>query len=393
MKHQRLLGLMMAAACAGPWACSGTDSRSLPRDGSGDTPDMAPAGDGGVGGDAGPQQAVCPDGTPVVHHSLTPRPSLPPLGALDLPGLLPATIIVSAKDGTSDSMRFDLCQGAGGLALHALLIRDDGAGVIRFVVDGTITSPTMGSVQIPEGPAFEVRVPRTAAIVEGLQEAVGGNLRALRIRLLGDTGLLVVGHTDFLAVARGKVGVASIEYTSLYVLIGGLAPGNVFAGLRCSIVESSLTTSFRLDTAQFEVEACTGQGGGFTTAFRILRLTVQDSNPDRGRGQQRHELQVEPPQRVRLVPSGAGPRRLRRQCGPGRGLRAAGPERTPAPLRRTGQRPPDVPDPVPRRGLAGRQRPGLPPLSVVQLSLSGDAIGRRPAWRRSRRRAATTAGA
>jgi hypothetical protein len=279
MKHQRLLGLMMAAACAGPWACSGTDSRSLPRDGSGDTPDMAPAGDGGVGGDAGPQQAVCPDGTPVVHHSLTPRPSLPPLGALDLPGLLPATIIVSAKDGTSDSMRFDLCQGAGGLALHALLIRDDGAGVIRFVVDGTITSPTMGSVQIPEGPAFEVRVPRTAALVEGLQEAVGGNLRALRIRLLGDTGLLVVGHTDFLAVARGKVGVASIEYTSLYVLIGGLAPGNVFAGLRCSIVESSLTTSFRLDTAQFEVEACTGQGGGFTTAFRILRLTVQDSNP------------------------------------------------------------------------------------------------------------------
>jgi hypothetical protein len=285
MKRPRLFGLVFAATCT--VACS--ESRPLSPPGDGGTPQDAATADAATAdaatadtptADAGGQPARCPSGASVVHHSLTPPPSTPPLGALDLPGLHPNTIIVPAENGVANSMRFDLCQEAGGLALHAILLRDLAQGVAtRFVLDGSITAPVTAFLDIPEGRAFEVRIPRTAAVVEGLDEALGGNLRALRIRLLGDKGLLVVGHTGFLAIARGDVTTTSIEYSSLYVLVGGLGPGNVFAGLRCPLGQMPLETSFLLDTALFELEACTFLGGGITTGYRINRLTVQDSNP------------------------------------------------------------------------------------------------------------------
>lgn len=234
--------------------------------------------EGGTDGGAAP--ALCPSGAAVVQYSLTPPASTPSLQALQLPGLHPATIIVPAKDGMSNSMRIDLCQESGGLKLHALLLRGESVTVAsRFVVDGSISAPVSDIVVVPEGRVFETRVPPSAVMVAGLAQAVAGDLRTLRIRLLGERGLLVVGHDGFLAVAQGDVGPSSIEYTSLYVLVGGLAAGDVFAGLRCPFGEMLLATTFRLDTAQFEVEACTFLGGGITTGYRIHRLAVQDPNP------------------------------------------------------------------------------------------------------------------
>jgi hypothetical protein len=302
MKHGRLLGLFAVTASLSA-ACSQSAPPSQGGDGGAqhDAPasEVPAPGDADTGGDAGAQPALCPSGAVLVQYSLTPLQSAPPLGAIALPGLHPATIIVPAGHGLSNSMRFDLCQESDGLELHAILLRGEAVTLAsRFVLDGSIASPATEVVQIAEGRVQEVRVPRTAAVVEGLAEAIAGNLSALRIRLPGDKGLLVVGHSDFLAVAQGRVDAATIQYTSLYVLVGSLAPGNVFAGLRCTFGQTPLTTSFRLDTAQFDVEACTFLGGGITTGYRIHRLAVQDSNPGleeayRGRFEFTTEAEVE----------------------------------------------------------------------------------------------------
>jgi hypothetical protein len=283
MKPERLLGLF-ALTCNLSGACS--ESVPPAQEGDGGTHMDAPAseapapGDSGTESDAEVLPALCPSGAVLVQYSLTPLQSAPPLGALELPGLHPATIIVQAGNGLSNSMRLDLCQESDGLRLHAILLRGEAVTLAsRFVLDDSITSPATEVVEIAEGRVQEVRVPRTAVVVEGLGEAIAGNLPALRIRLPGEKGLLVVGHSDFLAVARGRVDAATIQYTSLYVMVGDLAPGNVFAGLRCPFGQTPLTTSFRLDTAQFDLEACTFLGGGITTGYRIHRLAVQDSNP------------------------------------------------------------------------------------------------------------------
>ena len=268
MKRSPLVALVLTLAGTGPLACSDGDTPS-------GTPDGAPP-----GGDGGSAPVPCPSGANLIQFSTTPPASTPALQAIQLPNLHPSTIIVPAKDGSADSMRFDLCQTAGGPQLQAILLRGESVTVAaRFVVDGTITAPVSDFVDIPEGKVFETRLPPSAITVEGLTQAIAGDLRPLRIRVLGDMGMLVRGHDGFLAVGRGNVGASSIEYTSLYVLVGGLAPGNVFQGLRCPLGEGLLETTFRLDTAQFEVQACTFLGGGITTGYRIHRLTVQDTNP------------------------------------------------------------------------------------------------------------------
>ena len=285
MMRGRLVHWLFTTSLVFFWACSDSGSPSPGDAGSGpdaDASEVVPPDDGGggkSGGDGGGQTVSCPAGATLVQYSLTRPDTLPTVGMLDLPGLHPATIIVPAGDGSSDSMRFDLCQDAGGLELHAIVLRGEAVSLAsRYVLDASITSAVSNFVEIPEGRVFEIRVPRSAAVVEGLSEAITGDLRPLRIRLLGEMGLLVVGQAGFVAVARGNVGAASIEYTSLYVLIGGLAPGDVFAGLRCRFGEMFLETSFQLDTALFEIEACTFLGGGITTGHRIRRLAVEDSN-------------------------------------------------------------------------------------------------------------------
>jgi hypothetical protein len=221
------------------------------------------------------------DGCAADAAALTPPASTPALGAIDLPSLHPNTFVVPAKNGGKDNMRLDICpQQGGGVRLHALLIADEALQTpTQFMVDGSVTSPTQGElVRIPEGMVFQIRVPPSAVLVEGLGEAIGGDLEGLRIRLLGERGLLIVGHPAFVAVGQGNVGTNSIEYTSLYVLVGGLAAGNTFAGLPCPLGEGFSEASFRLDTAELEVAVCTFPGGGITTGYRVQRLAIQDSN-------------------------------------------------------------------------------------------------------------------
>jgi hypothetical protein len=116
--------------------------------------------------------------------------------------------------------------------------------------------------------------------VEGLAEALQGNLQPLRIRFTVENGLLIMGHDGFIAFARGRVGPSTIEYTSIFILVGSLAEGDVFAGLRCGFDGQQLATSFTMSTATFDVEACTFLGGGETLGYRIISLAVQDSSSE-----------------------------------------------------------------------------------------------------------------
>lgn len=74
------------------------------------------------------------------------------------------------------------------------------------------------------------------------------------------------------------VGANSIIYSSIYVVAGRLVPGDVIAGRPCPLGESLLERSWRMGSADFEVDACTYLGGGHTTAYRISRLSITDTN-------------------------------------------------------------------------------------------------------------------
>jgi hypothetical protein len=272
-----------AAACSeggepppGPLDGGGGDAP----DADGRSPDAPPRPEGDGGTEAGPPAAsLCPTGTTLIQRSLARLPSLPALADIDLPNLHPNSILVPAGSGASDSVRFDFCQGPQGTALHGLMMRGNSFELAySYVVDGSITSPADAIIDVPAGKVREIRLPPAAVIVEGVAEALAGDLRAFRVRLLGERGLLIVGHPTFLAIARGHVQPASVDYTALYVWIGGLAPGDVFAGLRCPFGQELLTSSFTLGTAAFELEACSFLGGGITTGYRIHRFAVQDSS-------------------------------------------------------------------------------------------------------------------
>jgi hypothetical protein len=287
VKDQRVrstaIALLAAAFCAlAGAACSDGGQPPLVPAGDAGSPDAPPRPEGDSGTDAGPPPApLCPAGTTLVQRSLATPPSLPALADIDLPNLHPSSIIVPAGSGASDSMRFDFCQGPEGTALRGILLRGNAVELAsRYVIDGSITSPSDAIVDLPEGKVREIRLPPQAAIVDGVAEALAGDIRAFRVRLLGDQGLLIVGHATFLAIARGRVQPASIEYTALYVWIGGLAPGDIFAGLVCPFGQDLLTSSFSLGTAAFELEACSFLGGGITTGYRIHRFAVQDSSPE-----------------------------------------------------------------------------------------------------------------
>jgi hypothetical protein len=230
-------------------------------------------------GEAGPLRPSCPPGARLEHHSLTPLASPPTLADLDLPGPLPTYATVeTAGTGMQNSVRFDVCRDSTGPGLRAIILRPYDYGIsLRYVVDESITSPREIYLDFH---VLEIAVPPAAVVVEGLTEALAGNLRPLRVRITGEpsTGLLVVGHAGFVAVARGRVEDSQFEVTSSLILVGGLAPGDIFAGLRCPIGERAVNSSFRLDTTRLELEACGWQAPGATQGYRITRLAVQDSS-------------------------------------------------------------------------------------------------------------------
>ncbi len=254
----------------------GTDAGTLADGGPDD------GGGGGDGGNAGPDLLdPCPPGATRRPYSLSPIDPLPPLGALQLPNLIPGTILISAGVGGEHSVRLDLCEVNGELALHGVLFRGNSLEAVEWYrLDELVSAPQEQVIEIDQGFVREHRLPPSAFSVEGLADALQGNLQALRVRFITESGLVILGHDGFLAVARGRVGPNTIEYTNLAVVVGGLAEGDVFAGLPCGFEETLLTTSFTMATATVDVTACTFLGSGITTGYRITALAIQDSSPE-----------------------------------------------------------------------------------------------------------------
>jgi hypothetical protein len=240
--------------------------------------DASPS-DGGSGPlDAGLATSDCATG--LRYYSLEPVQPLPAVEALELPGLIEGAQVIAAGDGAEHSARLEVCEDGGRPTLRALLHRAfsfETPTLYRW--DDTLLAPTDSVVQLEEGLVIERRFPPSSAQVEGLAAALAGDPRDLRIRIPGEYGLLLRGHDGFVALAQGNVDAAGIVYSSINIVVGRLAPGDVFARLPCPFGESTLRTSFALGSATFDVEACTFAGGGETLGYRIASLAVTDTSP------------------------------------------------------------------------------------------------------------------
>ncbi|MFC1610450.1 hypothetical protein ACFL6C_05790 [Myxococcota bacterium] len=236
----------------------------------------AAGGDGGAGDDP---LGLCPDST-LVHYSLTPLEDLPSVSDLELPDLPAFASVVSAGDGAANSMRLDVCRdGSGNSTLRAVLFLDFAFGVpYLYIRDESLEVPVEEVTELSLGTVVQIRLPPANFIVEGLAQTLGGMLDSLWVRLVHDSGMIVVGHPGFVAAGRGRVGVTTIEYTVSDVVVGGLEFGDVFASRACSFGQQPLASSFTMATADFEVEACTFMSAGHTTGYQIHRLAVQDSS-------------------------------------------------------------------------------------------------------------------
>ncbi len=279
---------MLATACASD-PPSALDGGTSPRDAA-PTPDSgaaapdsgAPPPDAGTTADAGtPPTTPCPDGSPMAHYAFTALTAAPALAAIDLPNLHPNTIIAVAHSEDAHLVRLDVCPGrTGAPTLHALMAIEYAFEAPRlYLTDDTLTAQREEFITTPLGQVFEVRLPPSDLVVEGLAAALAGDLTQFRVRILGMNGMLLVGHAGFVAAARGNVSASAIDYTSLTVVVGGLGPGDPFGGRPCPFGHTPLEETFRLGTATFAVGGCSFLGGGATTGYEFHRLSVEDSNP------------------------------------------------------------------------------------------------------------------
>lgn len=273
----RFLLLMAASAVACGDGRAG-DRDPAPRDGGTAQRDAgAIARDGGTGArDGGTQDPeACPPGATLHYYSLSPISPVPPVSSLDFPALPQNASVRSAGNGNEHSVRLDFCEVGGTQTLARVLYLGESFDVPRrYVRDDSVAAPTEEIVDTELGTVIEHRLPASHFLVE-----LGDEPQDLRIRLVGDSGLLFVGHPRFVAVARGNVTASSIVYTSSTILVGDLGPGDVFGELDCQFGESPMSKTFVMDTATFEVDACTFLGGGFTSGYRITNLAITDTNP------------------------------------------------------------------------------------------------------------------
>lgn len=263
-------------------ACGETRRDNPPRDGGTPLRDAGAAQrDGGTpdGGhvDGGVVSDLCPPGAPLTSYSLVAPATLPPASALELPNG-PAFLEPEAGDNVTYGARFDVCQTSSGPVLAAMLFLRWSTAQY-YVRDAEATAPSMDFIDLPEGPAIEYRVPVDRFPVEGLADALAGDSSSLRIRVEQESGVIVHGHADFVAMTSANLSGAQIEYTSVGVLVGTLVEGNVFADLECPFGEWPNEATFDFDTAHFEARYCSFLGGGETEGYRIEHLTVTDTNP------------------------------------------------------------------------------------------------------------------
>lgn len=286
---------LLALTLYAPIACSSTPPR-IPVDPSDDagvhldaaTPDAAnsDAGDldgggdpDGGGGPGEPELIRCPAGATLEFWSLAPITPLPAVSELEFTGLIGGTTVLNAGEG-GVTVRFDLCRdGAGQRTLHGVLwATDEFSAPTYWVRDEGVGAITDDFVEYRRGMVYRLRTPPASLQVNGLEQALTGNLQPFELRILGDYGLLILGHGTFVAAAPGMVGPSAITYSSLSVVAGRLVPGDVLAGRPCPLGESLLERRWQMGSADFQIKACTYLGGGHTTAYRIHQLTITDGN-------------------------------------------------------------------------------------------------------------------
>ena len=219
---------------------------------------------------------LCPNGE-VVHYSLAPLASPPAPSALEFSGLPSGVQIFSVSDAAG--VRFELCQEGGALSLQGILWEGPSNVPTLFRSDESISAPEQNLLQLEIGTVFEVRFPASDWRVQGLEEALSGDLDPLEVRVLGEFGMLALGHEGYIAMVTGRVDESSIEYNSIAVTVGALVPGDSFEDRRCPLGEMPHDASFNLGSARFEVQTCTFQAAGHTTGYRIAFLAVQDDSP------------------------------------------------------------------------------------------------------------------
>jgi hypothetical protein len=212
---------------------------------------------------------LCPNGT-LRHFSLAPIDPLPSASEIAISGLAPDVDVVAAGTGLAHSVRLDVCEEEGAPALKAIFVREEVATIV-FRPDDAVAEEVYDSVELAGGYVSQLRVPASAFVVEGLEEALQGNLQPFRVTIASSyDGLRIVGHAQFLAMARREE----------LVVVGDLREGDVFLDMKCRFHEALFTRTFTLATATFDVEACTFGGGGRTTGYEFLSIAVRDSSPE-----------------------------------------------------------------------------------------------------------------
>ena len=250
-------------------------------------------GGAGAGGGAGVGSYSCPRGTTWRPISLVAPATLPELEDLPLPEVASFAEVLAAGDGLSNSARLDVCEADDGTpTLGGVLLNTFQFELPTLLrTDPEVSSAQRSLIELEGGAVEEWRVPPADFLVSGLAEALAGNYDGFSVRVVHEQGVIFGGGNGVVAFAKGNIGASSVDYNSIYFVVGTLQPGDVFADLVCPFGEVPLSTSFSFDTANFDVEACKFLDVGHTFGYRITAMAVEDANSSlSGPEQQRHEL-------------------------------------------------------------------------------------------------------
>lgn len=255
-------------------------------------PDATVTEDGGVPADGGlntdggtvpgDEVVTCPSGQELVFYSWTPLSPVPALAELEFSGYPKGTMLVSAGNGETMGVRFDICRESNGAHhLHGVLWANSDFGwPYYFYRDETATELVFDMAEYRGGNLFQMRVPAADFRTTGLDEALAGDLDNFELRSLGEPGLLILGHPNFLAGIISKITANSIEYQNLEMIAGGLAAGDIFTAKVCPFGQRPYSKTFNLSTAEFSMDACTFLDAGHTTGYVLHKLTVTDTNAE-----------------------------------------------------------------------------------------------------------------
>jgi hypothetical protein len=123
----------------------------------------------------------------------------------------------------------------------------------------------------------------STSVVRGLDAALAGDHASLELYAAnddGESGVIVKGWRDgsrtFATVVTGKPSAQGYQLYSIYVFAGTLVVGDPLANRRCGPGEIFLQSQSRLGDLRMGWEVCTFLGGGETTGYRALRVTLDD---------------------------------------------------------------------------------------------------------------------